>query len=324
MGQSTGPSEQQGITAMTKLAASSAHTVTSTEQPARRRKREPDWAGPRWRPPAHGGAPRPTVEHRLALPLGRRHGARARLGLAAPAALNLARLPLSACAYTRKKDDRGNLTGPPLTLWVPVIRVTSGDLRVLMDQSTEPISSHDPRRRRHDNWDGGSEWRCLLQGAVRAVAVSWSAYSASTDRSCRQPTISIRSSSSRRTVPTHRSAKALARGARTGVRSIGGRANAMAVPGWPLPASGWRPWPGHGRCRPPAGPGPPRKLSACRSPPSRPPSASAWPARTRLSRWWCVGCGSGRRMGGWPTSCPACAWRLPVIQHKWSGDVHSF
>ena len=40
-----------------------------------------------------------------------------------------------------------------------------------MDQPTEPISSHDPPRRRHDNWDGGSEWRCLLQGAVRAVAV---------------------------------------------------------------------------------------------------------------------------------------------------------
>jgi hypothetical protein len=32
--------------------------------------------------------------------------------------------------------------------------------------------------------------------------------------------------------------------------------------------------------------------------------------RTRLSRWWCAGCGSGRRMGEWPTSCPACAWRL--------------
>jgi hypothetical protein len=56
-------------------------------------------------------------------------------------------------------------------VWVPVIRVTSGGLRILMDQPTEPISSHDPRRRRHDNWDGGSEWRRLRQGAVRAVAV---------------------------------------------------------------------------------------------------------------------------------------------------------
>jgi hypothetical protein len=25
-----------------------------------------------------------------------------------------------------------------------------------------------------------------------------------------------------------------------------------------------------------------------------------------------------------PTSCPACAWRLPVIQHEWSGDVDAF
>jgi hypothetical protein len=40
-----------------------------------------------------------------------------------------------------------------------------------MDQPTEPISSHDPRRRRHGNWHAGSEWRFLLQGAVRAVAV---------------------------------------------------------------------------------------------------------------------------------------------------------
>jgi hypothetical protein len=36
---------------------------------------------------------------------------------------------------------------------------------------TEPISSHDPRRRRQGNWHAGSEWRCLPQGAVRAVAV---------------------------------------------------------------------------------------------------------------------------------------------------------
>jgi len=37
---------------------------------------------------------------------------------------------------------------------------------------------------------------------------------------CRRPTISIRSSTSRRTVPTHRSATAFARGARRGVRRI--------------------------------------------------------------------------------------------------------
>jgi hypothetical protein len=56
-------------------------------------------------------------------------------------------------------------------LWVPVIRFMSGGLRVLMDQPTEPISSHDPRRRRQGNRHARSQWRCLLQGAVRAVAV---------------------------------------------------------------------------------------------------------------------------------------------------------
>jgi hypothetical protein len=32
-------------------------------------------------------------------------------------------------------------------LWVPVISVTSGDLRILMDQPTESISSHDASSR---------------------------------------------------------------------------------------------------------------------------------------------------------------------------------
>jgi len=36
------------------------------------------------------------------------------------------------------------------------IRVISGGLRILMDQPTEPISSHDPRRRRQGNWHAGS------------------------------------------------------------------------------------------------------------------------------------------------------------------------
>jgi hypothetical protein len=100
---------------------------------------------------------------------------------------------------------------PPLRtlaahLWVPVIRVTSGDLRILMDQPTEPISSHDPPRRRQGNWHAGLERRCLLQGAVRAVAVVMVDLLAQSDRNCRQPTISIRSKTSRRTVPTQRSA----------------------------------------------------------------------------------------------------------------------
>jgi hypothetical protein len=36
------------------------------------------------------------------------------------------------------------------------------------------------------------------------------------------------------------------------------------------------------------------------------------------------GCGSGRRVGGWPITYPACAWRLPVIQQVWSRDVDAF
>jgi hypothetical protein len=40
-----------------------------------------------------------------------------------------------------------------------------------MEQPTEPISSHDPRRRRQGNAHAGSQWRCPPHGAVRAVAV---------------------------------------------------------------------------------------------------------------------------------------------------------
>jgi hypothetical protein len=49
--------------------------------------------------------------------------------------------------------------------------VTSCDLRVLMDQPTEVISSHDPRRRRQGNWHAGLKGRRLRQGAVRTVHV---------------------------------------------------------------------------------------------------------------------------------------------------------
>jgi hypothetical protein len=59
----------------------------------------------------------------------------------------------------------------PDDLWVPDIGFASCDLRVLMDQSAEAISSPDPPRRRRDNWHAGSEWRRLRQGAMRAMAV---------------------------------------------------------------------------------------------------------------------------------------------------------
>jgi hypothetical protein len=49
--------------------------------------------------------------------------------------------------------------------------VTSCDLRVLVDQSTESISSRNPSARQDDRWFGGPERWCLPQGAVRTVAV---------------------------------------------------------------------------------------------------------------------------------------------------------
>src|SRR5215216_8197669 len=58
-----------------------------------------------------------------------------------------------------------------VVLWVPDIRVASCDLRVLMDQPTEAISSHDPPRRRQDNWHAGPKWRRLFQGAMRTMNV---------------------------------------------------------------------------------------------------------------------------------------------------------
>jgi hypothetical protein len=70
-----------------------------------------------------------------------------------------------------KREQRQRTGRERPYLWVPDIGVTSCDLRVLMDQPTEAISSHDPRRRRQDNWHAGSEWRRLPQGAVRAVQV---------------------------------------------------------------------------------------------------------------------------------------------------------
>jgi hypothetical protein len=81
-------------------------------------------------------------------------------------------------------------------------------------------------RRRRQSWDrapgGGSD----LSGAAwfRARCGRWwlkcFTYSVSTAVRWRRLLISIRSSSSRRTAPTHRSAIAFARGARTGVRRM--------------------------------------------------------------------------------------------------------
>jgi hypothetical protein len=105
----------------------------------------------------------------------------------------------------------------PAPLWVSDIWFTSCGLRILMDQPAEPTSSQDPRRRRQDNRHAGPGWRCLPRARGGRCRSSWLAHSASTDRSCRQPKLSMRSSTSRPTVPTHRAADASARGARTGV-----------------------------------------------------------------------------------------------------------
>ncbi len=48
---------------------------------------------------------------------------------------------------------------------------TSGGLRVLMDQPTDPISPHDSPGWLDDRWLGRPERRRLPQGAVRTVAV---------------------------------------------------------------------------------------------------------------------------------------------------------
>jgi hypothetical protein len=49
--------------------------------------------------------------------------------------------------------------------------VTSCDLRILMDQSTESISAHHPPSRHDDRWLARLEWRQLSQGTVWAVNV---------------------------------------------------------------------------------------------------------------------------------------------------------
>jgi Transposase len=79
--------------------------------------------------------------------------------------------------------------------------VTSCDLRILMDHPTQSIPPHDLPADTTTAASPSPEWRHLPQGTVRTVHVVWSASSASTDCSCRHPTISSRSSPARRTMP---------------------------------------------------------------------------------------------------------------------------
>ena len=61
--------------------------------------------------------------------------------------------------------------GPAESLWVPVIRFMSCDLRILMDQPAESIASDNPSSQRDDRWFGGPKRWGLPQRPVRAVAV---------------------------------------------------------------------------------------------------------------------------------------------------------
>jgi hypothetical protein len=84
--------------------------------------------------------------------------------------------------------------------------VTSCDLGILMNQTTESISPHDSSHRHDDSWFVESKWRCLSQGTVRTVDVVMIGILGQHQLQLPTSKMSIRSSSSRRTVPTHRSA----------------------------------------------------------------------------------------------------------------------
>jgi hypothetical protein len=83
-------------------------------------------------------------------------------------------------------------------LWVPDARFTSCDLRVLVDQPTESTSAQDPPSQPGGSWCFATqEWRLLSEGAVRTVAVAMVGVLGQHRPRCRQPKVSIRSSSSR-------------------------------------------------------------------------------------------------------------------------------
>jgi hypothetical protein len=67
----------------------------------------------------------------------------------------LRRQPARPGAFNAQDIDRYVAAAAQPGVWVPDIRVASCDLRVLMDQPTEAISSHDLPRRRQDNWHAG-------------------------------------------------------------------------------------------------------------------------------------------------------------------------
>jgi hypothetical protein len=84
--------------------------------------------------------------------------------------------------------------------------VTSCDLRILVDQPAKAISSSDGLSRHDGSWLEGSERRGLPQGPVWTVKVVVVGVLGQHRPQLPAAEISIRSSTSRRTVPTHRSA----------------------------------------------------------------------------------------------------------------------
>jgi hypothetical protein len=112
------------------------------------------------------------------------------------------------------------MTRPGRGLWVPKIGRISCDLLIFVEQSAESITPEDVVDLgccALGEWPQGSG---LAERAVWPAIVVVEFVLAKYGRGVRWLMMRIRSRSSRRMVPTNRSAMALARGARTGVRII--------------------------------------------------------------------------------------------------------
>ena len=95
---------------------------------------------------------------------------------------------------------------------------TSGDLDVVVDQSTETIDPENPHIGCWSGWRDGSLRRCLAECPVGPMLVVVRHIAQQRDLQLSSTSEQHPSSSSRPTVPTHRWAKAFAGGARIGDR----------------------------------------------------------------------------------------------------------
>jgi hypothetical protein len=105
-------------------------------------------------------------------------------------------------------------------VWVPETLRTLCDVLILVDQSAEPVVSLDVVDRGWGVAGEGSQGSGLAEGVVRPMSVVVALELAEYGCGVSWLMIRRRSRSSRRRVPTKRSAMALARGARTGVLMI--------------------------------------------------------------------------------------------------------